>query len=205
MAERELSPREEEIVHLGLEGLTDEAIANRLGLSLHTVNTYWLRIRLKIGALGKTDSVARVIREGAERSLRDTKAERSDLSLLTAGTGSELLERRAALTLLQMAMDQIKSTAWATDKDLIIHIIANGEFPATHFGVRWAVGTTIYEIFKTKDPADLGVAAHLRALAGEGSAIHLDGEFENTFLRVAPLSDETGEVIGCLSILHSVD
>ena len=191
MATRVLSPREEEIVQLCVDGLTNEAIAVRLGLSVGTVNTYWLRIKLKAGGQSKTDTVVRVIQDRAEKSQR-------------ADHEAALLEHRAALALLQLAMDQFKSTAWATDRDLSIHIISNGEFPETHFGRKLEVGQTIYDVFKTKDSANLGVAAHLRALAGEGNSTQMDGEFENTILRVLPLSDESGDVIGCVSILNSV-
>jgi hypothetical protein len=93
---------------------------------------------------------------------------------------------------------------WATDKDLMLHIIANGEFPSTHFGVKWEVGKTVYDIFKTTDPADLAVAAHLAAIEGQESELRLMGEFGNMFLRVIPLVDEPGEIMGCISILNSV-
>ena len=140
MATRELSPREEEIVELCVEGLTNEAIAHRLGLSVGTVNTYWLRIKLKVGGSGRTDTVVKVIKDRAERALRESNLERKELTDMVAEKERGVLELRAALALLQLAMDQIKSTVWATDKDLSIHIVANGEFPSTHFGVRWEVG-----------------------------------------------------------------
>jgi hypothetical protein len=108
------------------------------------------------------------------------------------------------LALLHLAMEQIKSAVWATDRDLSIHILANGEFPATHFGVKWEVGKTVYEIFKTKNREDPAVAAHLTALGGKGSEVRLSGAFSNMFLRVQPLSDEFGEVMGCISILNIV-
>ena len=205
MATRELSPREEEIVQLCVEGLTNDGIANRLGLSVGTVNTYWLRIKLKVGGSGRTDTVVRVIKERAERALRDANVERTGLVEMVADKEQAVLELRAALALLHLAMDQIKSTVWATDNDLSIHIIANGEFPSPHFGVKWEVGKTVYDIFKTKDPADLGVAAHLSALNGSESEVRLTGEFSNMFLRVVPLADEAGEAMGCISILNSVD
>jgi len=204
MATRELSPREEEIVELCVEGLTNDAIATRLGISVGTVNTYWLRIKLKVGGMGRTDTVVRVIKERAERALREANIERTELNELIAHKEHGVLELRAALALLQMAMDQIKSTVWATDRDLSIHIVANGEFPSTHFGVRWEVGKTVYQIFKTKDDTDLGVAAHLAALKGEETEVRLTGEFMNMILRVVPLIDETGEIMGCISILNSV-
>src|SRR5512140_2785578 len=128
MATRELSPREEQIVALCVEGLTNDGIADRLGLSVGTVNTYWLRIKLKVGGLGRTDTVVRVIKERAERALRDANVERKGLMDMVETHERIVLEHRAALALLQLAMDQIKSTVWATDRDLKIHIVANGEF-----------------------------------------------------------------------------
>src|SRR5579862_625570 len=174
MATRELSPREEEIVELCVEGLTNDAIAHRLGLSVGTVNTYWLRIKLKVGGSGRTDTVVKVIKERAERALRDANVERLELTEIVAEKERGVLELRATLALLHLAMDQIKSVVWATDQDLAIHIIANGEFPSTHFGVKWEVGKTVYQIFKTKNPANLAVAAHLKALAGSESELRLD-------------------------------
>lgn len=204
MATRDLSPREEQIVELCVDGLTNEAIAHQLGLSMGTVNTYWVRIKLKVGGSGRTDTVVKVIKERAEKALRDANVERKELSEIIAEKERASLELRAALALLQFAMDQIQSTVWATDRDLAIHVIANGEFPSTHFGVMWEIGKTIYEIFKTTDPANLAVAAHLGALEGKETEVRLEGEFANMLLRVSPLTDEAGDVMGCISILNSV-
>jgi len=204
MATRVLSPREEEIVELCVEGLTNEAIAHRLGLNIGTVNTYWLRIKLKVGGSGRTDTVAKVIKDRAEKALREANLERKALTEIVADKERGMLELRAALALLHLAMDQIKSTVWATDRDLKIHIIANGEFPSTHLGVKWEVGKTVYQIFKTTDAQHPAVAAHLAAMTGTEVEVRLDGEFANMFLRVIPLSDEAGEAMGCISILNSV-
>lgn len=204
MASKELSPREEEIVELCIEGMTNEAIAHRLGLSLGTVNTYWLRIKMKVGGMGRTDTVVRVIKERAERALRAANIERISLSQMVEDKERELLELRAGLALLHLALDQIQSTVWATDRDLTINIIANGEFPSTHFGVKWEVGRTVYEIFKTTDPSHPAISAHLDAVKGIEKQIRLEEEFANLLLRVMPLHDEQGEIMGCISILHSV-
>lgn len=201
---RSLSPREEEIVELSILGLTNDAIAAKLGLSVGTVNTYWLRIRLKVRGSGRTDTVAKVITERAEKALREANVERKELADNIADRSHELLDLRAALALLQLAMDQIKSTVWATDKDLRIHLIANGEMPSTHCGVVWEAGKTVYEIFKSDDPNNLAIASHLRALQGEESNVQLEGEFDNMILRAIPLRDESGEIMGCISILNVV-
>lgn len=204
MPTKDLSPREEEIVELCVQGLTNEAIAHKLGISVGTVNTYWLRIKLKVGGFGRTDTVVRVIKERAERALRDANVEREDVNKMIAVHEQGAVELRAALALLHLAMDQIKSTVWATDKDLRIQMVANGEFPSTHFGVKWEVGKTVWEIFKTNDDHHPAVACHLEALKGVESSERLQQEFANMTLRVSPLRDEHGDVMGCISILNTV-
>ena len=204
MLKRELSHREEEIVQLCIEGLTNDAIAHRLNISIGTVNTYWLRIKLKVGGLGKTDTVIRIIKDRGDKALHDSSIERVHLAEIIAETEKMLLEKHAALALLQLAMDTIKSTVWAADTDLMIYALANGDFPATHFGVTWEVGKTVYEIFKTNDPEDIAIAAHQTALNGEKVAVELTGEFHGMFLQVLPLIEEDGEIIGCVAIVNSV-
>jgi hypothetical protein len=81
---------------------------------------------------------------------------------------------------------------------------AHPKFPATHFGIQWEVGKSVYDIFKTSDPAHRAVAAHLAAVGGTETEARLEGEFANMFLRVVPLKDEAGEIMGCISILNSV-
>jgi len=213
MAKHELSPRENEIVELATEGLTNEAIADRLGVSIGTVNTYWLRIRLKVGGSGRTDTVVNIFKDRAARALREETIDWEGLQAILAkreildvvAAKERELELRTALALLHLAIDQNRSTAWATDKDLTIQVIANGELPTTRFGVKWEVGKTVYEIFKTENKASPAVAAHLGALAGTASSLRLCGEFANTLLRVLPLADELGGVICCMSILSSLD
>ncbi|MEQ1934905.1 MAG: hypothetical protein ABL962_13680, partial [Fimbriimonadaceae bacterium] len=141
----------------------------------------------------------------AEVALRAANVERADLVELIAQKEQGAIELRTALALLHLAMDQIKSTVWATDRELAIHSLANGEFPSSHFGVVWEVGKTVYDIFKTRDPEDLAIAAHLRALSGRESEVRLTGQFKNMFLRVTPLIDEAGDILGCISILNIVD
>lgn len=198
----QLSPREAEIVELAIEGLTNEGIAHKLGISFGTVNTYWLRIRLKVGGIGRTDSVAKVISERAETALRAANRDRLELSDLIAEKEHALVDIRASLALLQLAMEQIQSTVWATDTGLILKIVANGEMPRTHFGVAWEAGKTIYEIFKSDDPTYPPIAAHLAALDGHESALRLTGEFTNMMLRALPLYGETGEISGCIGIMN---
>lgn len=53
-----LTKREREILHLVAEGLTNQAIAERLVLSVHTVRTHVQAILAKLGAHSKLEAVA---------------------------------------------------------------------------------------------------------------------------------------------------
>lgn len=204
MSKQQLSPRESEIVELAIQGLTNEGIAHKLDLSVGTVNTYWLRIRLKVGGIGRTDTVAKVIKERSDRALRAANVDRENLADHVAEREHSLLEMRASLALLELAMEQIKSTVWATDSGLVLSIVANGEMPTSHFGVVWEVGKTVYQIFKSNDPAHPPIAAHLHALSGEETTLRLSGEFKNMVLKALPLRDESDEIIGCIGIMNYV-
>lgn len=202
MSTPELSPRESEIVELAIQGLTNEGIAHKLELSVGTINTYWLRIRLKVGGVGRTDSVARVITDRADRALRAANVDRDNLADHIAKREVSIVELRASNALLELAMEQIKSTVWATDRNLTLSIIANGAMPLTHFGVVWEVGKTVYEIFKTDDNTYPPIAAHLNALEGEETMMRLEGEFKNMILRALPFLDEDHDIIGCIGIMN---
>jgi DNA-binding CsgD family transcriptional regulator len=203
-ATTDLSPREAEIVELAIQGNTNEGIAHKLDLAVGTVNTYWLRIRLKVGGTGRTDTVARVIKERAEKALAASNVDRVGLVQLVADRDLSLVEVRASLALLQLALDQIKSAVWATDMDLNIHILTNGEMPTSHCGVVWETGKTVYEIFKSDDKKHPPVAAHLDALKGKETTVRLKGEFSNMILKALPVHDESQEIMGCIGIMNYV-
>jgi DNA-binding CsgD family transcriptional regulator len=203
-ATTDLSPREAEIVELAIQGNTNEGIAHKLDLAVGTVNTYWLRIRLKVGGTGRTDTVARVIKERAEKALAASNVDRVGLVQLVADRDLSLVEVRASLALLQLALDQIKSAVWATDLDLNIHILTNGEMPTSHCGVVWETGKTVYEIFKSDDKEHPPVAAHLAALKGKETTVRLEGEFSNMVLKALPVHDESQEIMGCIGIMNYV-
>jgi DNA-binding CsgD family transcriptional regulator len=210
MSTKELSSREKEIVELATEGLTNEAIAYKLRISVGTVNTYWLRIRQKTGGFGRTDAVVSYFKERARQALDEERVDWEGLASILAKREisdvlvdkARIVELRTLLAMLHLAMDHVQSTFWSTDKDLRIHYVANGELASTRFGVKWEDGKTVYEIFKTTDKAHLAIAAHLDALAGTQSEQRLTGEFADMILRVVPIADEFGEVICCIGILN---
>ncbi len=57
-----LSMREQAVVNLAAEGLTDEQISLALGLRVSTVNSYWARVRTKLGSLSRVEIVIDLLR-----------------------------------------------------------------------------------------------------------------------------------------------
>ncbi len=54
----DLSQREKEVLGMAAIGMVDKQIGEELGLSIHTLRTYWDRIRAKIGDLPRSALVA---------------------------------------------------------------------------------------------------------------------------------------------------
>ncbi len=59
-----LTPREEEVLHLLADGLSNKAIALQLGISDHTVKFHVNAILGKLGAQSRTEAVVRATRMG---------------------------------------------------------------------------------------------------------------------------------------------
>ena len=59
-----LTPREIEVLELVAEGLSNKAVAARLGISDQTVKFHLTSITGKLGAMNRTDAVRRAVRHG---------------------------------------------------------------------------------------------------------------------------------------------
>ena len=59
-----LTPRELEVLTLLAEGLSNKAIARRLGISVHTAKFHVSTLMDKLDAVGRTDAVAHAARRG---------------------------------------------------------------------------------------------------------------------------------------------
>ena len=75
----DLSPREQQLLKFAAEGLTDTAIANRLGISEATVGTYWGRVRIKLGPYSRTELVAIVLRAERDEAVESLRRENQHL------------------------------------------------------------------------------------------------------------------------------
>ncbi len=75
-----LTVREREVVAMAVDGRTDEQIAQALGIRPGTVNTYWVRVRLKVGPLSRTEIVAGVLRHEMEERCDALRRELAELT-----------------------------------------------------------------------------------------------------------------------------
>lgn len=64
---------------LAAQGLTDHAIAHRIGISPGTVASYWVRLRGKLGSHSRTELVAMCMRRESEALLRELRAQNQRL------------------------------------------------------------------------------------------------------------------------------
>src|SRR3954447_23704369 len=61
---RQLSEREQEILRLVAEGLSNQQIANQLGVSINTVKVHLRNVFGKIGAASRTEATMYAVRTG---------------------------------------------------------------------------------------------------------------------------------------------
>lgn len=74
-----LSDRERQLLQFAAKGFTDQAISNKLGISLATIGTYWGRIRIKLGPLNRTELVANFLKEETDHTMGDLRDENQKL------------------------------------------------------------------------------------------------------------------------------
>lgn len=74
-----LSPRELQLIQFAAQGLTDTAIALKLGISEATVGTYWGRVRIKIGPYNRTELVSIFLRAQQEEALHELREKNAAL------------------------------------------------------------------------------------------------------------------------------
>lgn len=96
-----LSPREREILELASQGRTDEQIAQGMGISTSTVNSYWVRIRGKVGQYSRTELVGKVLRQEMARSNRALHEENARLQEALRVATCQLAELRATMRALR--------------------------------------------------------------------------------------------------------
>jgi hypothetical protein len=93
------------VLKLAVEGKTDEMIARELGIERGTVNSYWVRIRGKLGHLSRTELAARFVQQTASDLYHVTQAETE----AAAGYSKKLLDAaNAEIEHLKAQIEKLK-------------------------------------------------------------------------------------------------
>ncbi len=101
---------------------------------------------------------------------------------------------------LQVLLAQMPAVLWATDADLRFTSVSGGGLTAMDLQPQQMVGRTLFEHFRTEDPAFLPIALHRRALQGGTGSFLLELGGRTVHVQVAPLRDVQGVIRGCLGV-----
>lgn len=112
----DLSLREQQILRLAAHGLTDQGIANRLGITRNTVSTYWGRIRTKLGPVNRAELVAHYVRERAGEVLEKLRSENRKLVEDIERQAQQELELQATLDMFQNLCNSAPDTILVVDE-----------------------------------------------------------------------------------------
>lgn len=107
----ELSEREQQLITLAANGLTDAAIAHKLGISEPTVKSYWVRVRSKLGPFNRTELVVHALKEEGERTVSELNGEIARLR--SALSRSD----RNALDLQREVLENAPDAVFAVDQE----------------------------------------------------------------------------------------
>lgn len=132
MRDPHLSEREVQILRLAADGLTDQAIANTLGISVATVGTYWSRVRTKLGPHSRTELVANHLRSQASEVMSALRIENERLTEELDHHARAETQLNAALELFRAVIDNAPDAILVIDPEGEVRL-ANTQ-AATMFG-----------------------------------------------------------------------
>lgn len=112
-----LSAREDSVLQLAARGLTDQQIANELGIRVSTVTTYWIRIRGKLGQLNRAELIALSVRQRSQETLNDLKRLVGDLHAENSDLIKLLTKHRQRADMGFAALDAVPCGVLVMDKD----------------------------------------------------------------------------------------
>jgi PAS domain S-box-containing protein len=105
---------------------------------------------------------------------------------------------------LELVVNQVPAVLWSTDQDLRFTLSVGAGLAGLGLRPNEVVGTTLYEFFGTEDKDDKQIAAHLAALGGE--TVRFDTTWANRSfqVRVEPLRDQEGQIVGTTGVAEDV-
>ncbi len=101
---------------------------------------------------------------------------------------------------LELLTAQIPAILWSVDRDLrLIHMFGGGTSRLNRAPEDY-VGLSLFDAFQTDDPDFPPIAVHRQALEGQAGAYEYASEGRQYDVRVEPLRDEAGRIVGCVAL-----
>ena len=105
---------------------------------------------------------------------------------------------------LRLIMEQIPALLWSMDTDLRFTQILGSSLKTLELDSREILGKTLYDFFKSTDPAFPLIAMHKQALQGLSSHYEMERQGKYFDSYVEPLYNADGAIIGCVFVAHDV-
>lgn len=101
-------------------------------------------------------------------------------------------------------LEELPTIVWATDGELRLTSFLGAGLSARNLRPEQVVGMNLFEFFQTETPDFPVIAAHYRALRGESVSCVQDWAGCTYQVRVDPLQDERGQIVGCMGAAQKV-
>ena len=106
--------------------------------------------------------------------------------------------------LFRSVLEELPAVVWATDCELRFTASLGAGLSALNLRHDQVVGMSLFEFFQTQDPHFPSIAAHHRALKGVSVSYEQEWGGGIYQIRVDPLKDKAGQVIGCVGVAQDV-
>ncbi|HEY3054746.1 MAG TPA: EAL domain-containing protein [Thermoanaerobaculia bacterium] len=119
-------------------------------------------------------------------------------------TARDITDRKTLERRMRVVIDQLPANVWTTDRDLTITSSAGGGLNMVGVRPDEMVGVPLSRYLENDERRDKAIENHLRALHGEHLSYETRFRDRDLHVRMHPLRDDQGEIIGTIGISFDV-